>query len=92
MNNRHAIVWTMSIGLLLAPSLHADSVDVAATRAQSAATTHTRAPACPTVLNETPLRERLASAGLMFNLAEHPKSIRAVAQKLLTEAIDSSAS
>ena len=40
---------------------------------------------------ETPLRESVASAGLMMNIAEHPKSIRVVAQKLLTEAIDSPA-
>ena len=40
---------------------------------------------------ETPLRESLASAGLMMNIAEHPKSIRVVAQKLLTEALDSPA-
>lgn len=40
---------------------------------------------------ETPLQEQLASAGIMHNLAEHPKSIRAVAAKLLTDALDSPA-
>lgn len=38
-----------------------------------------------------PLQQQIASAGVMLNLAEHPKSIRAVAAKLLTEALDSPA-
>lgn len=93
MNNHCAIVWVVSSALVLAPSLHADSVDEPSTRAQSTSTiVSKRAPVCATTLDETPLRESMASAGLMFNLAEHPKSIRAVAQKLLTEAIDSPAS
>lgn len=41
--------------------------------------------------DETPLMEEKGSAGIMYNLAEHPKSIRAVAAKLLSAALDSTA-
>jgi hypothetical protein len=44
---------------------------------------------CADSAQETPLRQQIASAGIMHNLAEHPKSIRAVAAKLLTDALDS---
>ena len=37
---------------------------------------------------EKPLESREGSAGILYNLAEHPKSIRAVAAKLLSEALD----
>lgn len=43
---------------------------------------------CPTVTAEHPLERRTGSAGILYNLAEHPKSIRAVATKLLSEALD----
>ncbi len=46
---------------------------------------------CAASIDEAPLAEATGSAGIMYNLAEHPKSIRAVAAKLLTEALDSSA-
>ncbi len=47
------------------------------------------ATSCADSSQETPLRQQIASAGIMHNLAEHPKSIRAVAAKLLTDALDS---
>lgn len=37
---------------------------------------------------ERALESRTGSAGILYNLAEHPKSIRAVAGKLLSEALD----
>lgn len=46
---------------------------------------------CATPSRETPLEEKVSSAGIMYNLAEHPKSIRAVAAKLLAKALDSPA-
>ncbi len=44
--------------------------------------------ACAGRAVETPLAKETASAGIMYNLAEHPKSIRAVAARLLQEALD----
>ncbi len=43
---------------------------------------------CPAVTAEHPLERRTGSAGILYNLAEHPKSIRAVATRLLSEALD----
>jgi hypothetical protein len=43
---------------------------------------------CEETTREVPLTEETGSAGIMYNLAEHPKSIRAVAARLLTEALD----
>lgn len=43
---------------------------------------------CPEVSAEQPLETRIGSAGILHNLAEHPKSIRAVAAKLLSNALD----
>lgn len=43
---------------------------------------------CTTLSAEQPLETRTGSAGIMYNLAEHPKSIRAVAAKLLANALD----
>ena len=40
---------------------------------------------------ETPLRSEQGSAGIMFNLTEHPQSIRAQAKKLLHEAVAAAA-
>jgi hypothetical protein len=45
---------------------------------------------CPVTTPEQPLESREGSAGILYNLAEHPKSIRAVAAKLLSEALDQS--
>ena len=44
---------------------------------------------CTATDNESPLRNELGSAGIMYNMAEHPKSLRVVAAKLLTDALDS---
>lgn len=62
--------------LLLAGACNADALDVPV------------AGACPGQPVESPLAEETASAGIMYNLAEHPKSIRAVASRLLQEALD----
>jgi hypothetical protein len=43
---------------------------------------------CPEVSAEQPLETRIGSAGILYNMAEHPKSIRAVAAKLLSNALD----
>lgn len=43
---------------------------------------------CEEAAREVPLVEETGSAGIMYNLAEHPKSIRAVAARLLTQALD----
>lgn len=37
---------------------------------------------------DAPIADELASAGIMYNLAEHPKSIRAIAGRLLDEALE----
>jgi hypothetical protein len=42
---------------------------------------------CPPGGADTPIADEIASAGIMYNLAEHPKSIRAVAGRLLDEAL-----
>lgn len=43
--------------------------------------------ACTPGVVDLPLANEPASAGIMYNLAEHPKSIRAVAGRLLNEAL-----
>ena len=43
---------------------------------------------CATTSAEQPLETRIGSAGILYNLAEHPKSIRSVAAKLLSSALD----
>ena len=43
---------------------------------------------CPTQATLVPLAEERGSVGLMKNLAEHPESMRAVAEKLLTAAVE----
>ncbi|MBM4226778.1 MAG: hypothetical protein FJ164_03360 [Gammaproteobacteria bacterium] len=48
----------------------------------------TTAGQCPEASAEQPLETRTGSAGILYNLAEHPKSIRAVAAKLLSDALD----
>lgn len=40
---------------------------------------------------ETPLGTEEGSIGVMFNFAEHPKSLRAVAKRMLSAAVDASA-
>ncbi len=68
----------------LAPSVHANG------DAGLAAARGTTKPglSCPATTPEHPLESREGSAGILYNLAEHPKSIRAVAAKLLSEALD----
>ena len=43
---------------------------------------------CPDRGEETPLASEVGSAGFMHNLAYHPKSIRAIAQRLLEDALN----
>lgn len=43
--------------------------------------------ACAPGGRDTPIADEPASSGIMYNLAEHPKSIRAVAGRLLDEAL-----
>jgi hypothetical protein len=50
--------------------------------AAPAATSGTCAAGAP----EIPLAKEMASVGIMYNLAEHPKSVRAVAARLLDDA------
>lgn len=44
--------------------------------------------ACTPGVVDVPIANEPASAGIMYNLAEHPKSIRAVAGRLLNEALE----
>jgi hypothetical protein len=44
--------------------------------------------ACAPGAADVPIAKEPASAGIMYNLAEHPKSIRAVAGRLLIEALE----
>ncbi|MGH8595244.1 MAG: hypothetical protein ACREXT_01150, partial [Gammaproteobacteria bacterium] len=71
---------------LAAMNCCADSLDAAEIPSQP-----TVPAACASAIEETPLMEEQGSAGILYNLAEHPKSIRAVAAKLLSAALDSSA-
>ena len=43
---------------------------------------------CPKQATLVPLADERGSVGLMKNLAEHPESMRAVAEKLLKSAVD----
>ena len=47
-------------------------------------------PACDASIGDIPLRTERGSAGVMYNLAEHPESLRAVATDLLQHAVDAS--
>ncbi len=44
--------------------------------------------ACASGAVDVPIANEPASAGIMYNLAEHPKSIRAVAGRLLNDALE----
>ena len=46
------------------------------------------APTCRPGVADVPIASELGSAGIMYNIAEHPESIRAVAGRLLNEALD----
>lgn len=70
----------------LAPSVHANG-DAGIAGSEATAKPGLR---CPLTTPEQPLESREGSAGILYNLAEHPKSIRAVAAKLLSEALDQS--
>ncbi len=46
------------------------------------------APTCEPGAADLPIASEVGSAGIMYNIAEHPESIRAVAGRLLNEALD----
>ncbi|MGE3774250.1 MAG: hypothetical protein AB7I32_15095 [Gammaproteobacteria bacterium] len=46
------------------------------------------APTCEPGSADLPIASEIGSAGIMYNIAEHPSSIRAVAGRLLNEALD----
>lgn len=76
------------------PLAHADDIDASSgddmstTSAAPTAPAQTPAVACNPGVAEVPIASEVGSAGIMFNLAEHPDSIRAVAGRLLNEALD----
>lgn len=80
---RLALYGALSIGLA-----HADSLDDLSAPVPRAPDSAAPVASCGEGAREVPLTEETGSAGIMYNLAEHPKSIRAVAARLLTEALD----
>jgi len=72
-------------------SSHADEIESEVVSPATDAPPLDTETACAATPRETPLDEKISSAGIMYNLAEHPKSIRAVAAKLLAAALDSAA-
>ncbi|MSR12962.1 MAG: hypothetical protein EXR86_00020 [Gammaproteobacteria bacterium] len=76
--------------LAVSLSSRADSLDEPLPLAPTASSVH-GVETCAGPPAETPLRAEQGSSGVMYNFAEHPKSIRAVAKKLLTAAVDASA-
>jgi hypothetical protein len=80
----------MTFALLLQPAV-ADTLDepVEPTTpvAPGAAGAAPKAAACAAARHDVPIASELGSAGIMYNIAEHPESIRAVAGRLLNEAL-----
>ena len=75
-----SLVLSLSSGFASA----SDPIPPQAARAAPPAAT-----ACaPGTVQEKPLAKELASSGIMYNLAEHPKSIRAVAGRQLKDALE----
>lgn len=72
-------------GAMLAPAT------VLADDSANASTPSAAAASCSTGPVDTPLAKEPGSAGVMYNLAEHPKSIRAVAARLLDDALKQTA-
>lgn len=72
---------------MLPLSLSADSIE----EQPDAATVESPPPAahaCDAAPVEVPLANEFGSVGFAYNIAEHPKSIRAVAARLLSKALD----
>ncbi len=70
--------------------MQADDID-AAGETETPAVEPAAAPpqaACKPRAADVPIASETGSAGIMYNIAEHPESIRAVAGRLLNEAID----
>lgn len=78
-------------GTLAWPLAQADDVDAASEPAVPAAESAPTAPLKPTCkpgVADVPIASEIGSAGIMYNIAEHPESIRAVAGRLLNDALD----
>ncbi len=80
-SRRQPIKTFFLAGFLLVQSV------VAATANPGGSAAEPKGNACAPAGIDTPLANEPASSGIMFNLAEHPKSIRAVAGRLLDEAL-----
>jgi len=65
-----------------------DTVEDVTPPAGQAAPAAPKAAACKPSTREMPIASELGSAGIMYNIAEHPESIRAVAGRLLNEALN----
>ena len=91
-SNRAALVSIIGLTLVLATAVgRADDGARQQPVAAAAVAAASVLRACDGPAAETPLRAEQGSAGIMYNLAEHPKSIRAVAKRLLGDAVDASA-
>lgn len=79
-------------GLLLGVSVmvvaRADGLDEIDTPPAEATSPSVPAPSCKPGVADVPIASEVGSAGIMYNIAEHPASIRAVAGRLLNEALD----
>jgi len=81
----------VSLACCIALTCTADSIDDADPPAPVAVPAVVVADLCAAPVAEIPQRTERASAGIMYNLAEHPESIRAVAKDLLGHAVAASA-
>lgn len=69
--------------------VQADAIDAPEFGATpNAAPSAVPAPTCKPGIADVPIASEVGSAGIMYNIAEHPESIRAVAGRLLNEALD----
>lgn len=85
------ILAGLLFGSLTLSLAQADDIDAATEPAVPAAETATTTPPKPTCqpgVADVPIASEIGSAGIMYNIAEHPESIRAVAGRLLNEALD----
>ena len=91
-NKRNTFVRTLAVMCaIVAATSRADAITPPVSTTPAAKASGSNLPACGAPPAETPLQTEQGSAGVMYNFAEHPTSIRAVAKKLLGAAVDASA-
>jgi hypothetical protein len=91
-NNLSNLTCVLGLALTVIAATRADGLEDLTPQPQpSPAPTLMSSPEDCSTSVETPLHTEQGSVGVMYNLAEHPKSIRAMAKKMLSAATDAAA-